>query len=227
MNLSFDYIKPYKAGRLEIKYAHDDSTLHCCVDGKIWMDYDSKNSISAKQLLAEVELAYGHCLVTGLGFGLRETLLLQKPEVTKLTVIEQCQDIADWYCQTAKEINLPVEKLNIIVKDADTLEGMECDCLFIDHFDAQIRDSIITNSKTIAQRNAHKVFWFWPALKIFALWAKDNHRKIDVSSFEEWQKAVGLEGMLPELDASFIQRNTRHYFGLNVVGTHSVTGERN
>ena len=51
----------------------------------------------AKQFYSHYNLAYGHVVCTGLGFGTREKWLSTKPEVTKITVIEANKQIIDYH----------------------------------------------------------------------------------------------------------------------------------
>lgn len=139
----------------------DDRTLF--VDGKNMNYTNLKSLITYYEHLVDYNLAYGHCICTGLGFLIRESLLLSNPKVDKITVLEISQDLIDLqYQMNPKIMNHP--KINVICIDANEYIG-ECDFLSIDHYNDptnvdEIHDTITKLTKNIK----HKVMWYWTLL---------------------------------------------------------------
>lgn len=62
------------------------------MDGRVMMS-DSQAEIADHRV--PIELANGHCLIAGLGLGMVVQAMLTKPEVTKVTVIENCNEVIE------------------------------------------------------------------------------------------------------------------------------------
>ena len=116
----FPHLKPYKKGNLEILAYQDGVVL--LIDGLQWMGYEPTKEVTFRQLKAEIELAYGHCVTTGLGLGLKEVSLAKKESVTKITIIEQSQEVVDWFKQATAESNTDISKMEFIVGDAEQVK---------------------------------------------------------------------------------------------------------
>ena len=111
----------------------------------------------AKQFYSHYNLAYGHVVCTGLGFGTREKWLSSKPEVEKITVIEAFKPIIDYHKDIGTEWS---DKIEIIHCDANDYKG-KCDFLSLDHYEFNDIQSIIDSIKRIAKNVKHKSIWFW------------------------------------------------------------------
>jgi hypothetical protein len=77
---------------------------------------------------SEYDLAYGNVLVTGLGMNMLPNWIATKPEVTKITVIENNEYLIDYI----KEYGYIDDKIEIIHSDANSYLG-SCDIYFCDH----------------------------------------------------------------------------------------------
>lgn len=77
---------------------------------------------------SEYDLAYGHVLMTGLGMNLLPNWIATKPEVSKITVIENNVHLIDYI----KEYGHIDNKIEIIHLDANHYSG-SCDVYFCDH----------------------------------------------------------------------------------------------
>jgi hypothetical protein len=77
---------------------------------------------------AEYELAYGHVLITGLGMNMVPNWIATKPEVTKVTVVENNEHLIN-YIKTYGYID---DKVEIIHGDANYHTG-KYDTFFLDH----------------------------------------------------------------------------------------------
>ena len=191
-----NYIHP-RMERLEYKSCEiksgllnheDDITLF--IDGKN-MNYTNKKSlITYYEHLADYQLAFGHCVCTGLGLLVRESLLLSNSKVEKITVLEKSQDLIDLQFKMNPEImNHP--KMNVICIDANDYIG-ECDFLTIDHYNApEDKDAIHETLTKVTKNIKHKVMWYWTIL-------------YDINDFQNIEKKYALlkskYKTLPELN---------------------------
>lgn len=133
--------------------------------GKKWIMSD--DSITMRVFFEALPFFYfatGHCICSGLGLGIRETLLLKNKNVSKLTVLENNLDLIEYH-----KINKTpfVEHVEIVHCDASQYMG-SCDTLFLDHYNdgnfKGILTDIITpflkNTKQTCHNIKHKNLWF-------------------------------------------------------------------
>ena len=129
------------------------------VNNQRWMTYNTLNHEQAFEFYSHYDLARGHCICTGLGFGIREQWLLTKPEVTKITVLEKNKEVIEYH----QHIKSPMMKdIEVIHVDAQEYTG-ECDTLLFDHVEFFNKKSdIVRLVKQCATNIKHDVLWFWP-----------------------------------------------------------------
>lgn len=152
-------IVPGTYGSLEIR-----QDPHRCyfiyVDGEQWMCYNHDNHEQAYEVFSHYQLARGHVMVTGMGFGARENWLLTRPEVTRLTIVERNPDIIQYH-KTINSAFLRDPRTEIVEHDAQTLIS-RCDVLLLDHFEMETYPDIIDRVKVCQQNIACDAMWFWP-----------------------------------------------------------------
>lgn len=152
-------IVPGHYGRLEIR-----QDPHGCffiyVDGEQWMCYNQHTHEQVYEVFSHYDLAQGHVMVTGMGFGARENWLLTRPEVTRLTIIEHSPEIIQYH-HSINSAFLRDPRVEIIHHDAQTYQG-QCDVLLLDHFEMEPYHEIIELVKVCQQNIACDVMWFWP-----------------------------------------------------------------
>jgi hypothetical protein len=146
-------------GSLEVRVLEKDPdiiVLH--VDGVKFFGYNRESKSGVWELYPQYDLAYGHCICTGLGYLIRESWLLTKPEVTKITVLEYSKEVIDYHKKHNPDI---LEKLEIIHCDANQYKG-DCDCLFIDHFADDVSNlDAFRIIQTCVANIKHNVLWWW------------------------------------------------------------------
>ena len=143
---------------VEVKLIDNEYTL--LVDNVRWMGYKSDVEIhEIREYISHHELGYGDVIGTGLGLGLREQILLSKPEVTSLTILERSQDLVDFHLTYSKWVNDP--RVKLIVTDAGNFHG-SCDTLLLDHYAHQSVIAILNNVANINKNIDCKILWFWP-----------------------------------------------------------------
>ena len=144
------------------KYNSVEITLHrkppyyrygMYVDNTLWMTYINHNN-QAYQLYSHNYFAYGNVCTTGLGFGIREQMLLDNPKVKSVTVIEICQDLIDYHKRFNPDL---MSRLNVICADANNIK-YDCDVLLLDHYEDEL-----PQLDQIYENISHELMWFWEA----------------------------------------------------------------
>lgn len=160
-------------GNVEIK--ETDGVFYLYVDGLQWMAYNYKTHEDAFSVYPHYELAYGNVVVTGLGFGARESWILTKPEVKKLTIIEKNKSVIDYNIKVNPDLVYD-SRVEIINADAREVK-YECDVLLLDHYETESIFEILDNAKVVHDNIKSKYFWFWPFERIIMhsrKWHTDN-----------------------------------------------------
>lgn len=182
------------------------------IDGSQWMGYCPKTKEPLNQNITEVDLGYGHCVVTGLGLGLRELLLIQKPTVYKVTVIELFPEIIEWFVDASKKCGIDISKIEFINDDANNIKSLECNCLFPNHIIQGTDEEIIDGIKSFALHHKYDVLWFYPMLEIYGKWAKKHQNPVSSNTFQQWATSCGLK--IHNFSDQFLFDQLRAYFRL-------------
>ena len=168
----FNYTPPIlkegKWGNVEIVKNGDVYTL--LVKGQQWLIYRESNHEVAYEVFSHYDLAYGHVICTGMGFGIRENWLVNNPKVTKITVVEQSQDLINYH----KEVNSPFitsPKVEIVCGNVNDYKG-KCDVLLLDHYELEPWEEILQNVYQCQQNIECEIMWFWPLEKITTIYRK-------------------------------------------------------
>jgi hypothetical protein len=194
---------PVEVGKAELSYTLRGFSLK--YDGKEWMSLDPRTEIQAREQFFEIEHASGVCVTTGLGMGIVQTLLAMKSEVTEVIVYEKNQDMIDLFKILMKTSPIALDKIQIICKDADSLENITCDCLFMDHYEKESAAEIIERSREIAKRCNSTLTWFWPASKLYIKYVVENNREFDSESFSDWSKLININNFPTQINYSDIE----------------------
>jgi hypothetical protein len=126
------------------------------IDGVDYMVL-TKNHEQVFQFYPDYNLARGHVICTGLGFGIREQWLASKPEVTKITVLEKFKGVIDYHKYIGTKWS---DKIEIINCAADDYKG-SCDFLSLDHYSYDDIQSIIDSIKKVCNNITHENVWLW------------------------------------------------------------------
>jgi hypothetical protein len=156
----------YKNNNTEIKIDEMGNAI-LLKNNEQWMTWNPHTQEQLSELYSHYFLAEGHCICTGMGFLLRENWILQKKEVTKLTVIEINNDLIDYHKKFNKHIT---DKIEIINCDVYNYKG-KCDTLLIDNFEGvniNNSDKFLTSVQIINNSISSKIMWFWPLEIILA-----------------------------------------------------------
>lgn len=99
--------------------------------------------------------AFGDVVATGLGVLTRESMLIDNPRITSITVLEICEELIEYHKKHNPEI---MDKLNVINCDANEWEGT-CDTYLMDHHE---KGNLLENFLKCYQKVNCKQCWFWP-----------------------------------------------------------------
>jgi hypothetical protein len=124
----------------------------------LWMTYRFDNQEEALELYSHYKFASGHCVCTGLGLGIRESWLLTKPNVTKITVIEKNKSVIDFHRSFNPEL---LERIEVINAEARSVK-MSCDTLLPDHYSKEGMDMMMFDVEEICRNISCETMWFWP-----------------------------------------------------------------
>ena len=127
------------------------------VDDIQWMAYgETTHWEGLFQVFSHYYIARGDVITTGLGMGIREAWLLNNPDVTSVTCIEQDERVAE----IALSIYPQLKDINIIIGDADHFSG-HCDTLLLDHFEGSDFIGFANKCEKIIKKVNTKQSWFW------------------------------------------------------------------
>lgn len=164
----FPNIVSAKINDLEIKI--DDSIVGLFIKNELYMSYDTRYTHAKNDIVSHNYLARGHVIATGMGFLIREKILLDNPRVNKLTVLELNSDLIEYHRRYNKEI---IDRIEVINCDANEYKG-SCDVLLIDHHNLPEKGDYWINFDKCTKNIQHEVAWFWP---IEAMVNDYNHYK--------------------------------------------------
>jgi cell fate (sporulation/competence/biofilm development) regulator YmcA (YheA/YmcA/DUF963 family) len=140
-----------------ITLSKHDGTVYLRENGEQWMVYNSRNLYSLQEFHACYDLAYGTCILSGLGMGLLPELLLNKSEVTSIIVIEANIDVINLHKQYNKRVN----DFTIIHSDMRSIKDMQCDCLLLDHYELESNLDIFQDTISIVKNVKCNLMWYW------------------------------------------------------------------
>jgi len=171
-------IIPYKSDTLEIRPINSKG-IEIFHSGGRWMALNIETLTEVFEVYNHWKLAQGHCICTGLGFVLRESWLLSKKEVTKLTVIEKNQELINYQWKCNPSI---MERMEVICADVYDYHG-SCDTLLIDNFEGGINfeNDFCRAAAQISKNIRHQTMWFWP-LEYFIGTHYKNHLGMSLES---------------------------------------------
>ena len=181
----------------------------CCLytQGIQRMTYNCITKEQIKEFLLEYKLAYGTCVLSGLGMGFLTNLLLEKKEVEKVIVYEINKDVIE----LNKILGLKNQKLTIINEDINNISDIKCDCLFLDHYENENYDFIINSIKKIHSKVESKLLWIWNVpLIIF------NHHYENIENvYNKFKKDNDFLNM-PNLNESDLKKYLFEAYSINV-----------
>lgn len=181
---------PIKFGDVEVKKEHDCHTLS--YKNMICMTDHFTDQID---LSVEVSYGYGKCITSGIGLGIKESMLALKPEVTEVICYEKNKEIIDLFYMMANYSNFNTTKIKIIHGDAEDMNGLQCDCLFLDHYGFE-RDIYIQGSASrISYNNNSNIVWYWPAVRHYFSHIEQMNLPLTKETFYNWASRLYIKNM--------------------------------
>lgn len=171
-------------------------------DDGSWMEYDYITHSQAKEFLVEANFAYGKVILSGLGLGVLTSILEKNDAVNEIVVYEKNKEVIDAFNFFVKISKFPLNKTTVINKDANLMQGEECDCLFLDHYEHEHFKYILDNVKKIADNNKHTRLWFWPLVKRYLFFCENQNLNVNIQSFEIYIKRLNLPTIIDDLPES-------------------------
>jgi len=107
------------------------------------------------EVYSHTHIAHGHVIASGLGFLFRELMLLENPHVTKITILEKCEELIEYHLKFNCDI---MDQIEVIHCDADTFKG-SCDTFLMDHVEY---GNHIDHFKNCLNNIQCTNSWFWP-----------------------------------------------------------------
>jgi len=189
-------------------YKNSDDFYELIVNGNRWFRYDYKYQTTVREFNSSYDVAYGHCVLSGLGLGILPALLLQKPEVKSITVYEISEDVIKLN-KIAGFVDL--NKISVINKPIEEVSNIRCDCLLLDHYEFETEKNIVNNMKTITNNINYDKIWFWKAEYFILL----NYLNSDLNlseSYKQWLVNYNEIPKLAILDTNKLKDYIKGYF---------------
>lgn len=212
----FDELKPclkyfpIKIGKAEMVYRESNNNnfhqygLFCDGIQRMTLHHDKRgvdplHNCELKDQFFEINLAEKRVVTTGLGFGLLQTSLALKENVSEVIVYEKYEDVIRMFELFVKESDFDDSKIKIINKEAIESINEECDWLILDHFEDKILSEweIIDISRSINNDCKAINFLFWPMPVIYDRFCRRKNLNFNNDSFSLFKQKTKL-AKLPE-----------------------------
>lgn len=200
----------------------DKGDYRLTVNGAEWMSYNTylQPQPQTIELFSHWDLAYGDCILSGLGLGLIANWIAEKPEVTSVKVYEISEDII-----TLNSLhNTLHEKIQIINAPIQEARNESCNCLLLDHYEKEDDITIYLDVRTIANTIPCDLVWFWRCEPAIIKWIfiSRNVTKMELSHFmmlyKHWKQYVAIP-KLPDLtEAKLLEylANWPHFYEMTI-----------
>jgi len=170
----------------------NNNVYNLTVNGHKWFTYNYINHTTVREFNSSYDVAYGDCVLSGLGLGILPALLLQKPDVKSITIYESNSDVI----KLNKLVGfIDLNQINVINKPIEEANNIECDCLLLDHYEDESEDYIIKNMKAISNNINYNKVWFWKAEYFILL----NYLNSDLNLNESYMQWLANYNEIPKL----------------------------
>ena len=212
-------LKEWKKENTEV-LLNNANNYQLSVNGESWMGYCNDTHFQAAELFSHYHLAEGHCVCTGMGFGVRENWLMTKKEVSKITIVEKNEQVLEYH----KYIQSPfLKECEVVIGDASELNG-KCDTLLLDHYERESYEDIIKDVKKISYNVDCKTLWFWRLEQLIMDYKKNNSNLFDIDqSYSQIYDEIKMKtrvANLPNLDEQTLELFCFLWFYKNFLSAH-------
>jgi hypothetical protein len=164
LNIDNDYLRTINFSELKVgdaKLRFDGSGYTLMQKDELWFGFNYIDKASIEEFYYPARIAYGDCILSGLGMGILASLVLKNPNVKSVTIYEKYKDIIN----LNKIISfVDLNQINIINKPMEEIksqDNVKCDCLFLDHYEFETNEYKLNNSKEISNAVNHDKLWVW------------------------------------------------------------------
>ena len=181
------YRQPLNISHGVVRVTTDRSNKHSLFVDNTLYHVLNVGTFSYSDLYSSFLVAEGHCVLSGLGLGVLANWVLEKPDVTKVTVIEKSSDVISL---NRKLGLLENPKMEVICSDINLLENISCDVLLLDHYELVTQTFIEQEVKNISERHNHSKLWFFRAeISAYNYFIK-VHNQITFHTCSEWLQSL-------------------------------------
>lgn len=208
---------PYKKDNIEIgkeNSLHEGIKYQLLIGNNQWMTFNSVTFLQFFEFYSHHNLAKGHCICTGLGFGLREKWLLSKKEVSKITVLEKNIEVINYH----KELNPDlISQLEVINCDASEYTG-KCDTLLLDHYELEPdcdKSRYFENIKRCCDNIDHSMLWFWPLESVVTNNMENTDYYFSKKRYQNYLNLLKIYPTLPSITENELNSYCDMYYFYN------------
>jgi hypothetical protein len=158
------------------------------INGKQWMTYSTLGLSQEKEFASSVDLAYGDCVLSGLGLGILAGMLLNNPKVNSVTVYEVSSEVI----ALNDALGEASKKIKVVHQSMRDVRNIKCDCLLLDHYEHESDEEIIDDVCEISHNNDATCVWFWraePMIQHFKDMSKTQNSQI---AYNAWAASTGI-----------------------------------
>jgi hypothetical protein len=213
--IKLPHTNPVKISDIEIIFNKNNKSYTLYQNNNKWMIFStSKEYDSVKEFYPQYDMAHGNVLITGLGFGIVASWLLQKETVKSVTVIELSKEIIGIFKKNNPEI---YNKLIIINDDASKyITDKKYDCLFLDHYEDQDFEWRINDMNLVMKNIPHDIFWSWSIEEIYTHKEYKFYRK-HINYDKEYKQLFYNNYDFSKKWSNFIKNNFNKHSSFNVL----------
>jgi len=205
---------PIKVGKAEMLFRQTDlghKTFQLCYDGLQWCTLNVESPFNYNELkdgVIDVNLVSGKVVTTGLGFGLIQTELCKRANITEVVVYEKYQDIIEMFLIFAKASKFDLSKLRIVNKDAKECVKEECDWLCMDHFELvhQTLWEIIDQVRYLSKKSKAKNVMFWPIHVAYLDFCVKKKLKFNPDSYAYFSNLLNIKKLPKHIDQAILDK---------------------
>ena len=206
---------PVKIGKAEMFYVSSGGYFLLAYDNLQWCTLNVNNRLKnreAKEFFIDLNLAQGKIVTTGLGFGIIQSILSLRENVSEVIVYEKYEDIIKMFLLFAKESNFDTSKIKIVNEDASNSAKEHCDWLLMDHFECAHQPywEVIDAVREISYDcNASNIL-FWPMHSIFITFCTLKQIPFNSKSYALFRSMIKINKLPATIDDALLSK--LHYF---------------
>lgn len=133
------------------------------IDGQLWM---SLTPMEIQSQYIPIQISEGNVGIAGLGMGYSLLRIMEKGEVTNITVFEKDQRVLDFF-KTNFNKREGYQKVKFICDDVRSMKNRSFDFFYNDIYKSILEDRSFTDMSLLTKNNNINNYWFWGEEKIY------------------------------------------------------------